>query len=112
MATSKNIKKNKYNAKKTEYNGFTYDSKKEAGYAKKLDLLKMASGNDKVLSVERQVPYAMIVNTVKICTYRLDFKVTYPNRVEHVDVKGMLTAIYRLKKKLMKALHDIDIIEV
>lgn len=112
MATSKNTRKNKYNARKTEYNGCTYDSKKEAGYAKKLDLLKMANGKDKVLSIERQVPYEMIVNDIKICTYRLDFKVTYPDRVEHVDVKGMITAIYKLKKKLMKALHDIDIIEV
>jgi protein associated with RNAse G/E len=105
-------KRSKYNAKRTEYNGFVYDSIKEAGYAKKLDLLKMAKGKDKVLSVERQVPYEMIVNDVKICTYRLDFKVTYSDRVEHVDVKGVLTAIYKLKKKLMKACHGIDIIEV
>ena len=112
LKQKKKPKRNKYGAVKTEYNGFKYDSKKESEYARKLDLLRKAKGNDQVLDVERQVPYQITVNDVKICKYVLDFKVTYPNRVECVDVKGMVTAVYKLKKKLVKAVHDIDIIEV
>lgn len=29
-----------------------------------------------------------------------------------VDVKGMITDVYRIKRHLMKAVHDIDIVEV
>lgn len=109
-------KGNKYGAKKTEYNGDIYDSKKEASYAYKLDILRKAKGNDKgndkVLDVERQVKFSIDVNDIHICNYILDFKVTYPDRVVHYDVKGMLTPVYKLKKRLMKACHDIDIIEV
>lgn len=105
----------KYRNKRTTYNGTTYDSKREAEYRKDLDLL---AGDtvplpDRVISIEEQVRYVIKVNDVKICTYVLDFRVTYGDgRKEHVDVKGMKTGVYKLKKKLMAAVHGIDIIEV
>jgi hypothetical protein len=109
--------KNKFNAKKTEYNGSTYDSKKEAEYAAKLDLLKKTSGSDKVSKIEKQVKYDIIVNDKKIGFYKLDFKVTYADGcVEHIDVKGLRRGcayqIFRLKKKLVEALYGIEIKEV
>jgi protein associated with RNAse G/E len=110
------LKKNKFNAKKTEYNGHLYDSKKEAGYAKKLDVMRRASGFDKVLDVERQVPFRCEVNGKLICTYKLDFKVTYEDRIEYIDVKGYKKGssyqIFRIKKKLVEALFNIEITEV
>lgn len=108
------LSKSKYGNKKTEYNGRVYDSKKEAEYAEELDLCrKVRAKQDKVVHVEAQVPYQITVNGQKICKYILDFKVTYADgRVEYVDVKGVKTSVYRLKKKLMKACHDIDIKEV
>lgn len=103
----------KYNSKKTEYNGFIYDSKKEANYAQTLDLLKKALGKDRVAYYEQQIPYVCVVNGKKICTYKADFKVVYDDgRIEIVDVKGFKTAIYRLKKKLVEAIFCIKIIEV
>lgn len=108
---------NKYGASKTTYNGDVYDSKAEASYAQNLDLLmKAKSKADKVVSWERQLKYPIIVNDQKICDYYLDFKVTYADgRIEHVDVKGykkgQAYAMFRLKKKLMLAVHSIDIIE-
>ncbi len=112
MPKRKPSKKNKYNAVKTEYNGVKYDSKKEASRAFTLDVLRKAKGNDRVLNIERQVSYDLIVNNIKIARYVLDFKITYSDRVVHEDVKGVLTPVYKLKKKLMKAIHGIDIIDV
>ena len=109
-------KGNKFGAKKTTYNGEVYDSAKEAAYAKKLDILRRASGDDKVLKIDRQVKYDLEVNGHLICKYVLDFKVTYPNRVEHIDVKGLKKGAayqnFRLKKKLMAAVHGVEVIEV
>ena len=117
LKPNKNQKKgNKFGAIKTTYNGVIYDSKKESEYAYKLDLLRKANGNDRVIEVERQIKYSVDVEGKHICNYYLDFKVTYPNRVEHVDIKGLKSGasyqIFRLKKKLIEALYKIEIIEI
>ena len=107
--------RNKYNvsAKKDRtFNGTTYHSKAEMNYRKRLDMLTKAKGNDKVMKIEEQVIYPIVVKDAKICKYLLDFRVTYPNRVEHIDVKGFITPEFSLKKKLVEALFPIQIIEV
>lgn len=106
--------RNKFGNKKTFYNGRTYHSKKEAEYAMQLDMLLNARVDaERVVSWVPQVTYHLVVNGVKIADYRLDFKVEYADgRIEYVDVKGYLTDEYKIKKKLMKALFNIDIIEV
>lgn len=106
-------KQSKFGNKKTEYKGDMYDSKAEARYASELDTLKNARFEaERVVTYERQVRYPFEVNGVKIATYVLDFKVTYADgRVEHVDVKGMRTDVYKMKKKLMLACYGIEIIE-
>ncbi len=107
-------KKPKYNNQKVWYDNHFYDSKKEAGYAMLLDSLKKAKkASDRVTYYERQIPFEMVINKIKVCTYIADFKVFYADgRVEVVDVKGMKTQIYKLKKKLLKAVKNIDIIEI
>jgi len=106
-------KKNKYNANPCEYDGYTYDSKREAEFAQALDLLMRAG---EVSSWERQVPYSIDINGKHICKYVADFKVHYHDRpTEVIDVKSVFTAklpVYRLKKKLMEAVHGIVIREV
>lgn len=53
------------------------------------------------------------MNGKKICKYIADFRVTYADgRIEVVDVKGVRTGVYRLKKKLVEAQYGIIIIEV
>lgn len=112
----KKMKENKYHNKKTFYKGVEFASIAEANYAQQLDVLKKARGKDKVKSWKPHVPYQITVNKKKICTYISDFLVEYENgRIEVVDVKSEHTrklAVYRLKKKLMKAVHNIDIVEV
>jgi predicted nucleic acid-binding Zn finger protein len=108
--------KSKWGNKKTIYAGQTFHSKKESEYARDLDIL--VSGKF-ITSYESQVPFNMVVNGVKICKYVLDFKIVYPDgRIEYVDIKPfdkkkqkfICTDVFKLKMKLMKACHGIDII--
>ncbi len=81
-------KKNKYNAKRTEYQGVTYDSKAEAKMARDLDYLKRSGEIEKV---ERQVP----VQLGPDFKTRIDFKVYEPGKPPYgVEVKG-----YRKQKR-------------
>ena len=104
----------KYGNLKTEYNGVIFHSKKEANYCQQLDFLKKAKGDrDQVLRYEMQVPYQIIMNGIKISKYLADFKVWYADgRVAVIDVKGVRTQTYSLKKKLVEAQYGIRIIEV
>jgi len=104
---------NKYNNKRTTYNGETYDSKAEAVYAEFLDVSRRAkNASERVVKVEKQVRYRLEVNDVLIGHYVLDFLVEYADgRIEYVDVKGVRTGVYKLKKKLMLACHGIAITE-
>ncbi len=108
---------NKFKAKRTVYDGFSFHSKKEAGYAKTLDLLKKSfKPSEKVLSYRKQVPFPIVVNEKKICTYLLDFLVTYVDgRIEHIDVKGYRKGtayeVFKIKKKLVECLYNITVIE-
>lgn len=104
----------KYRNIQTEYNGFKYMSKKEAEYAMTLDSLKRATNKkDRVISFEKQIPFQIEINGIKVFKYIADFKVFYADdRVEIIDVKGVRTDVYRLKKKCVEAQYGIKIIEV
>lgn len=80
-----------------------YASKSEAAYAAKLDLSKRAGV---ILKWDRQVRVPLVVNGVKVCTIVPDFKVYARNGDWwYVEVKGHPTATWRLKRKLLAALH-------
>jgi protein associated with RNAse G/E len=103
-------RKSKYRNVKTVVAGIKFDSKKEAHYYAKLLILQ---DYGEVTNIILQQPFEIIHNSIKICKYKADFTVTYKdNHVEVIDVKGMRTPLYRLKKKLVKAFYGIDIIEV
>lgn len=120
MAKTKRIGKYGVGTKQRRtYKGKVYASILEKDYRIFLDKLTKAVGTKfRVISIEEQVVYPMtIINPqgvyVKVCDYILDFKVTYADgRIEYVDTKGVKTAIYNLKKKLMLAVHGIKIKEV
>lgn len=117
VADWKNVvgsKSSKYGNEKTIYHNEQYDSKKEAEYARILDLASRATRiADRVVQVTRQVPYPVEIDGAKICKYIADFVVFYADgRREIVDVKGYRTEIYKLKKKLVEAIYKIKIIEV
>lgn len=110
------MRRNKFGVSPKEqrtWNGKVYDSKGEMKYRHFLEVLKKSADPDMlVLEIEEQVKYPITINNQLICSYILDFKVTYSDRIEYVDFKGVKTPIYKLKKKMMKALYNIDIKEV
>lgn len=101
----------KYGAVKTTVDGFTFDSKAEARRYGELKLL-LLSGDIQSLVLQPKIP--LIIHGDKVGTYIADFTYFDMRSAEHVfeDVKGVRTAIYRLKKKLVKALHGIEIREI
>jgi len=100
------VKRTKYGNVKTH--GF--DSRAE--YHRYLELLILEKAG-KIYMLKRQTEFPIVVNGVKVCRYRADF--TYDDGTKNgvvEDVKGVRTAIYRLKKKLMLACYGITIKEV
>jgi Protein of unknown function (DUF1064) len=103
----------KYHNRKTIYNGIQFDSSKEANRYRELELLERAG---KIRRIELQPRYDLVVNGHKLGFYRGDFRYEEVSTGELVteDVKSLVTKtpVYQLKKKLVKALYDIEIVEV
>ena len=96
--------RNKYNAKKSNYNGVWYHSNFEAKYAEELDWRLKAK---EITSWERQVKIPLDVYGKHICNYYIDFKVYYPDgTVEYVEVKGFETQLWAMKWKLFEAIFN------
>ena len=94
--------------------GVTYMSKLEMQYRAHLNLLKKARLlEERVVSIEEQVPYKIEINGKLICHYLLDFKVEYGDgRIEYIDVKGISTPVYKIKRKLIESIYPFKIKEV
>lgn len=97
-------KKNKYGAKKQDYNGKKYDSNLECRYAQELDF-RIDAGE--VKKWDRQVKLDLSVNGVHITNYFCDFRVELKDgTIQYVEVKGVLTDSFRIKWRLLLALKD------
>lgn len=101
-------KKNKYHNEKTERDGFTYDSKKEANRG---DILNELQKTEKIMSLERQKPFVLIEpfnyhgKTIRGVKWVADFYYYDCERKVWVaeDVKSPMTKRkpeYVIKKKL------------
>jgi hypothetical protein len=105
----------KYRNIKTEVDGIVFDSKAEARRYAELNLLEK---NNEISDLRLQPEFDCVVNGQKICTYKADFdywireEFSPDDKYIVEDVKGFRTQVYRLKKKLVEALHDIEIREV
>ena len=103
----------KYRNRKTSYMGIQFDSQKEMNRYKDLVLLERAG---EIQDLELQPRYDLIVNGHKLGFYRGDFryKEVATDTVVLEDVKSPVTrtAVYMLKKKLVKAIYDVEITEV
>jgi hypothetical protein len=100
----------KYRAVKTEVDGITFDSKREARRYEELKLLVKAN---EIRGLELQPEYEVKVEGKKICVYRADFRYwdEREGRMIVEDVKGVKTPVYRLKKKLVEAIYRVQIKE-
>lgn len=111
----------KYNVapkeQRTDEAGVVFDSKGELGRWRELQ------GHEQcgiIFDLQRQVPYRLELPGGVVLIYVADFvyRVEYPDPYRAMgdliveDWKpGVRTEMYRLKKKLMKAIHNIDILE-
>lgn len=86
--------------------GILFDSKKEGNYYQQLKLEQRAG---EVAFFLMQVPFMLPGNREK---YFLDFMVFRSNGdIDFIDVKGMKTASYKRKKRLVEESYPITITE-
>lgn len=105
------MRRNKYGAVKTVVDGITFASKKEAKRYGELRLLERAG---EIGPITLQPSFDLAVKGVTVCKYVGDFlyRDRRSDKIVIEDVKGVKTPVYRLKKKLAMACHNITITEV
>lgn len=116
------VRRAKYNSKTTSYGERSYHSKKEAGYAQTLDLLKKASNpSERVVSWTPQYSVDVYVDgatlTLKKTPFKLfriipDFLVTFADGHQEIhEVKSSFTATlgnWRVKWRILEAVFAIE----
>ena len=100
-------KRHKFHAIPTVIDGIRFASKAEA---KRYEELKLMQKSREIKKLELQPSYQIEVNGQKICKYIADFKYQDKQGNEHIeDVKGILTPVFRLKQKLLRACLGLEI---
>ena len=108
------MKRNKFNAKKTVIDNITFHSRKEAA---RYSQLKLYEKGGLITDLQLQVSYELIPKLVingkteRAIKYIADFvyfDTVHKSEVVE-DVKGMITDIFKIKYRLMKSIHGIDI---
>lgn len=101
-------KPNKYGAQQIVVDGVLFHSKGEARY---WEVLRLREKAGEIYGLERQKRYDIDVNGQRIGFYKCDFAF-YDNiekRYRVLDFKGVLTKEFRRTKKLIKAIHNVEI---
>lgn len=110
--------RSKYGNKPTISNGIKFQSKKEARY---YNFLLALQEQGKIHGLKCQIPFTFEINgeplryvdSNRVVKYIADFEYfTSEGERKVVDVKGFKTDIYKLKKALMMAVHNVLIEEV
>lgn len=108
----------KYHNRKVQIDGILFDSAREARRYGELRLLEKGGY---ISNLRLQVPFELIPNQKNIDGKVVERKVSYiadfvyldrEGRTVVEDSKGMKTEVYKLKKKLMRYVHGIEIKEV
>lgn len=96
---------NKFGAKKTEFNGYRYDSKFEASVAQELELRKAAG---EIKDYERQYKVEMWAYdqngkpAMKV-SHKVDFRVHLnDDSFELLEAKGVETSDYKMRRKWLE----------
>ena len=107
----KRPKKSKYGAVKTEVDGIKFDSKHEALRYQELRLLEQAG---EITNLRLQVPFELIPKSKYGMPIRYIADFTYNDLNGQLiveDAKGVKTPVYRLKRRMMAEIYNIDIKE-
>lgn len=108
-------KGNKYGNRKVEIDGIVFDSEKEGRHYVELKTMERAGIISRlVLQPTFELAPATTIHGKKSAarTYRGDFQYEKDGITIVEDVKGMKTAVYILKRHLMKTVHNIEIVEI
>lgn len=102
---------NKYRNQPIVVDGIRFASKREA---KRYGELKLLEKIGEIEDLELQPKFSLDVNGIHICFYVGDFSYFDKSSEQEVveDAKGVKTPEYKLKKKLMWAVWEIEIKEV
>ena len=100
----------KYHNSKTVIDGIRFDSKKEAKRYLELKILEKAGA---IKDLRRQVPYVLINKSRygRAIKYVADFTYYEDDKLVVEDVKGVRTPVYKLKKRLMAEVYEIEVKE-
>ena len=113
LNNSISAKQNKYHNTKVIYEGKKFDSVKEKNYYIKLQLLEsyeMITDLKRQVKYEIQPSYEINGRKVRAITYVADFTYKDKEGKRHIiDVKGMKTEVYKLKKKMFEYKYNIEI---
>ena len=105
----------KYKNKKAEYKGMLFDSKKELS---RYLILEDMQNKGQIKNLKRQVPFILVPSfnlekkRYREMKYIADFVYEENGKQIVEDVKGIRTDVYKLKKKLMAYIYEIEIKEV
>ena len=96
-------RRNKFGAIKTKVDGILFSSKGEAGRYSELKVLEKVGV---ITNLKLQQKFALNFYGFKICTYIADFTYNEPSNSMLIveDFKGVQTAVFKLKWKMMKAI--------
>lgn len=114
LNNSINAKQNKYHNKKIMVDDIKFDSKKEARRYNELKLLEKAGI---IKNLQRQVKFELQPSfkynnkTIRAINYIADFVYKKNGELIVEDVKGIRTDVYKLKKKMLLYIFNIEIKE-
>lgn len=115
LNNSINAKQNKYHNQKVIYNGIKFDSQREKNYYIKLQLLQeynMIEDLKRQVRFELQPSYEINGKKIRSINYIADFTYREKGKLHVIDVKGVRTNEYKLKKKMFEYKYNIEIEEV
>ena len=102
--------KNKYKAKSSYEDGYRFLSQLELGRYRQLKLLTKAKGQDQIYDLAVHPKYPIFINQAFICMVELDFQYRDSRETLRVeDTKGVDTALSKLKRKLVEAVHNVKV---
>ena len=106
-------KRSKYNAVRVTIDGFNFASKREGAYY--VGLRQLAKVGE-IRNLICQFPFELYAagldgHSIRIGSYLCDFAYfdLRDNKQHFVDVKGVSTPVFKLKAKIVKANHGVEI---
>lgn len=101
-------RRNKFNAKKCERDGYIFDSLKEG---REYDNLKTRLLAGEIRDLKIHPAYQIFINDQIVCKVEMDFEYydNQINSIRYIDVKGLDTPISKLKRKMLEAQLSIRV---